>query len=86
MRGGAQPDSSAQTDKCLSHMKAYNDLTVITAGQAFLDLADAKFKPYVNSSKDYAQLFYDAITDDAILNNLATSVILGNQNLVRSIS
>ncbi|KAF8419162.1 hypothetical protein EV426DRAFT_702014 [Tirmania nivea] len=73
---------TGKTDKCLSHMKAYNDLTVITAGQAFLDLADDKFKPYVDSATDYAQRLYTAITDDAILNNLAMSVILGNQNLV----
>lgn len=72
-----------KTTNCLSHKKEYNDVTVITAGQAFVDLADDNFKHYIQSSRDYAQDFLTAVTDDDILQNLALSVILGNQNLVR---
>ena len=77
-----------QTTKCLSNQKPYNDVTVITAGQAFDDLADQDtFRPYLQSTTDYAQQLFDAITDESepILENLAVSVVFGNQNLVSQV-
>ncbi|KAI1172126.1 hypothetical protein F4777DRAFT_582249 [Nemania sp. FL0916] len=73
---------TGKTPKCLAHQKEYNDVTAITARIAFNDLADDNFKQYRDSPTDYANQLYEAVTDDSILNNLATSVILGNQNLV----
>lgn len=70
-------------EKCLSHYQEYNAITSVTAGLAFRDLiVKENFNPYYNSTVDYAEKFFQAVTDDAILNNLATSIVMGNQNLV----
>ena len=67
-------------------MKEYDNLTIPTAGQAFMDLADDRFKACRASPIGYANLLFVTIGDDSIFQNRATSVILGNQNLVRIIS
>lgn len=43
-------------------------------------------KPYLTSSLDYAQSFYETITDDDLLENLAMSVIVGDQNMVSTVN
>jgi hypothetical protein len=77
--------TSLQGPHCLSQFSQYNDLTSITAGRAFIDTVITDLKPYIASPLDYAQLYYTAITDDDLLNNLALTVIMGDQNLVGDI-
>ncbi|KAJ8129658.1 hypothetical protein O1611_g3973 [Lasiodiplodia mahajangana] len=73
---------TGKMQNCLARKKEYNDITAITARLAFNDLADDDFKLYRDSPIDYAGQLFKAVTDNSILNNLAFSVILGNQNLV----